>query len=132
MHKVYVHVCDKCGFTVETSGLWEFYRDSNGKFKSYGHPIPNSIEAEESGIYGLYGIYYCVDCGKNSQNIVFESKFPVFEKTALWNVRLEPISPYGDGFRPVCEHCGSKRIFLHPAKVPCPKCKEGYLKGREK
>lgn len=132
MHKDYVHTCNHCGFTIYTSGLWEFYRDSKGKFKSYGHPMPTSIEAEESGIHGLYGNYYCLDCQKNTESIVLESKFPVFEKSALWTVKVQPIPPYGKGYRPQCVHCGGKRIFLAPGNIPCPKCGEGILEGREK
>jgi hypothetical protein len=51
--------CDNCGYSVNTSGPWEFYRDSEGKRKPYGHPVPTSKEAEESGIHGLTGELYC-------------------------------------------------------------------------
>lgn len=40
-------VCDNCGYKVETSGPWDFYRDTEGKRKTYGHPKPYSREAKD-------------------------------------------------------------------------------------
>lgn len=133
MHRHYVHVCQSCGAEIQTSGLWEFYRDAKGNFKNYGHPVPESIEAEESGIYGLYGHYYCLDCHENTPSIVLESKVPVFEKTAIWQVKLDLLPPYGHHYRPGCIHCGSEKLLLAPRPhILCPRCQKGFLKGREK
>lgn len=32
--------CDSCGYTVETNGPHEFYRDAQGERERYGHPVP--------------------------------------------------------------------------------------------
>ena len=39
--------CERCGFTGETSGPHEFYRDDHGELRPYGHPHAVSIEAKE-------------------------------------------------------------------------------------
>jgi len=53
----YSHRCNKCGYSVSTSGPWEFYRDNKGERRHYGHPVPFSDEARKRGIHGLYGSY---------------------------------------------------------------------------
>jgi len=46
--------CERCGFTVETGGPHEFYRDDNGEFLPHGHPTVGSEEAEKKGVKGFY------------------------------------------------------------------------------
>ncbi len=61
----YQFICnnEKCDHTLTTSGPWEFYRDAEGKMKDYGHPVPFSDDAAESGVQGFYADMFCADCG---------------------------------------------------------------------
>lgn len=81
----YIHKCDKCGYTVHTSGPWEFYRDSNGERKEYGHPTPFSKEAELCGISGLSGELYCPKCDQVWDLVLVEYKSPIKEGFLVWS-----------------------------------------------
>lgn len=40
--------CSSCGYTVRTSGSWEFYRDESGQRKLYGHPRAGPMMTRKS------------------------------------------------------------------------------------
>ena len=55
-------ICNTCGYAIKTSGSWEFYRDSKGQHKPYGHPGAGSEEARNAGIKGFSTEAYCPTC----------------------------------------------------------------------
>jgi Zn finger protein HypA/HybF involved in hydrogenase expression len=127
----YGHTCDKCGFFVGTSGLWEFYRDRSGKRKPYGHPGPCSDEAAAAGIAGLSADLYCTSCGNVSELIVVEFKEPAPVSMAVWAGHCEAQDKYKEEGAVRCPHCGGQRMILESddeGDVPCPKCADGILK----
>ncbi|MFA5054556.1 MAG: hypothetical protein WC562_00035 [Dehalococcoidia bacterium] len=40
--------CSSCGYTVRTSGPWEFYRDESGQRQPYGHPRAGPMMTRKS------------------------------------------------------------------------------------
>jgi len=134
MGSIYIYKCDHCGYELETSGPWEFYRDEKDQMKPYGHPAPLSDEAAESGIYGLYGKMYCPVCKKVRKVILVEFKNPCRDPFDLWVERnCEPKEEYKGP--PRCPVCGSTELLLKPSlhrEIICPKCGKGAMKLEEK
>lgn len=129
----YIHKCDKCDFSVHTSGPWEFYRDDKGRRKAYGHPDPISEEAESNGIYGLSGNLYCPDCNKTFDLILVEFKKASMDGLSVWSNKCEPKDEYKQDDAVKCPDCGNKNLILEyneNMEVICPKCKEGKLVGK--
>ena len=128
----YVHKCDKCGYSISTSGPWEFYLDSTGKRKPYGHPTPISREAKKRGIYGLSGELYCVDCNMTFDLILVEFKKPSLDALSVWGGRCELKDEFNDEGAVKCPKCGGRNLILGPVEdgeITCPRCKEGELVG---
>ncbi len=128
----YSHKCDNCSYEVQTDGPWEFYRDKNGKRKPYGHPIPCSTEAEESGIAGLSGSLYCSKCDHVSEMILVEFKKPTNEKLHVWDGRLEPEDKYKKEGAVKCPKCGNTDLLFgenNEIEFKCPRCKKGKFKS---
>lgn len=132
----YIHKCTKCGYSVSTSGPWEFYRDSKGNRKPYGHPAPISKEAEKRGIYGLSGIVYCPNCDKVFDLVLVEFKEPSHDELHnsfyMWLGMYEPKDDFKKEGAVKCPECGSTNLILKPREdreVICPRCKEGKLRG---
>lgn len=146
----YSHKCNKCGYSVITSAEWEFYRDSEGKRKGYGHPIPASLEAAEAGIYGYDATVYCSNCDQTFNIILREYKKPYFEKKRgfLWTLyffdflprfmgRIRKTAELKDEYKKEgavkCPKCGNVKlvqseVFLNDIRIViCPRCKEGKL-----
>jgi hypothetical protein len=125
----YRHTCDRCSYTIDTSGPWEFYRDLLNQRKPYGHPGPMSQEAEERGVAGYYAIMYCLVCNQKVDVILQEFRPPVssgFEALA----RISD-SQYG-GNEARCPNCGVGDLVLGPredAIVVCPQCRKGTMVG---
>lgn len=130
----YVHKCNKCGYSVSTSGPWEFYRDSKGKRKPYGHPVPMSEEARQRGIYGLSGELYCPNCDEVFDLILVEFKEPSQDSLSVWGGMCEPIDEFKDEEGAVkCPKCGNRNLILGPMEdreATCPRCKYGKLVGK--
>lgn len=128
----YTHRCNDCGYAVETSGPWEFYRSDDGSIKQYGHPGPASEEAKRSGVYGLRGQVYCIDCGGVDDVVLVEFKQPCKWPESVW-LRLisnpELCEPYKTGELPVCPGCGGNRLMLGETlgEQQCPRCTTGRL-----
>ncbi len=129
----YVHKCDRCGHSVETSGPWEFYRDAEGKIKEYGHPGPVSREAEDAGVYGFTAILYCPTCDKTFEAVLVEFKEPCKFVPGAWTGRCEPKEEFTRPNAVKCSQCGKVDLLLGPAKEnppTCPRCKQGKLVGQ--
>ena len=109
----YVHECDQCGYSIHTSGPWEFYRDSEGNRKPYGHPKPSSEEARRRGIWGFSAILYCPKCDKTYDIVLNEFRFK--EEKAV-----------------KCPECGSTSLLCAACGdtgITCPRCGKGNLVG---
>jgi DNA-directed RNA polymerase subunit M/transcription elongation factor TFIIS len=128
----YVHKCNECGYSVSTSGPWEFYRDSKGKRKPYGHPVPMSEEARQRGIYGLSGALYCPNCDEVFDLILVEFKKPSQDSLSVWGGMCEPKDEFKDEGAVKCPKCDNRNLILGPMEdreVTCPRCKEGKMVG---
>jgi len=133
MGSAYFHKCTNCGYSVRTSGLWEFYRDKEGNKKPYGHPGPVSKEAEKRGIYGFSANVYCPKCDEVFDLIVVEFEKPIkgieaglFAWLGKWEPKEEFLKEGGLG----CPKCSNHKLILGPRediRVMCPRCKEGKL-----
>ena len=126
------HKCDKCGYSVFTSGPWEFYRDSKGNRKPYGHPVPTSEEAKQRGIYGLSGELYCPRCDKTFDLILVEFTRSSRDSLSVWVGRCELRDEFKQEAAVKCPYCDSTYMILGAAEgveVVCPRCKEGKLLG---
>lgn len=124
----YVHTCDSCGYSVSTSGPWEFYRDSAGRRKPYGHPVPTSEEAKERGIYGLSALVYCFDCDETFDVILIEYKNGSYDALSVWGGLRE----YRGEGTVRCPKCDGRNLVLGPnqdREIACPRCREGKLIG---
>ena len=123
--------CSKCGYSVSTSGPWEFYRNWRGKKKPYGHPVPISWWARRRGIYGLLEILYCPHCDETFDVIVSEFKKPIKNGSSPWGDEHELKDEFKDKV-PQCPKCGHSDMMLVPGEndeITCPRCKEGILEG---
>jgi len=132
MGAAWVHKCDKCNYSVHTSGPWEFYRDNEGKRKFYGHPVVASEEAEQRGIYGLSCDLYCLNCDETFDLIQVEFKKPSFDSLSVWVGKCEPKDKYKVEDAVRCPKCDGIDLMLLPVKdreITCPRCKEGKLVG---
>jgi hypothetical protein len=129
--------CNSCGFSFVTSGPWEFYRDSQGTRRPYGHPGPASEEARQRGIYGLVGKFYCSECGKTYSVILVEFKKPFQGNKSIWPGKheageCEPKDEYQGENAVKCPKCAYTKMILEPhndQKILCPKCKRDHLEG---
>lgn len=130
MGATYTHRCDHCGYTVITSGPWEFYRDSSGARHFYGSPAPISEEAKTSGISGLSGQVYCTTCDKVYDLVLIELKTPTHHPWVIWIVTAEP-DDYKQNGVVTCPECGNTNLALSPQNdLPCPRCGEGHMNGQ--
>ncbi len=127
----YEYTCDNCGRHISTSGPWEFYRNDEGKIKSYGHPGPWSEEAKNHDIAGLMGSLYCIQCDRVFHNVVMvEFKTPSLDSLSVWWGRNEPQDIYKDKGSVKCPKCGNTSLILEiEDEIVCPRCKKGKLIG---
>ncbi len=137
MGTIFEHTCNWCCYDFETSGLWEFYRDEDGRIQPYGHPVAASREALERGVYGLRGKVYCRTCDA-VVDVVFEEykrphKAPDSESPSVWLSFPEPLDEYKTGELPACPSCGGKDLVLgdepHVGLI-CPRCQSGHIVAR--
>jgi hypothetical protein len=128
----YTYRCYACGYEVSTSGPWEFYRDEQGRRKSYGHPVPCSEEAAQRGVYGLSGLFYCPACDGVFDLVLVEFKQPVKEGS-VWLGAGEPKDEYRKPGAVKCPKCAGTDLLLGAEQgrvVPCPRCKRGRLAAK--
>jgi len=128
----YIHKCNNCGYSVSTSGPWEFYRGKSGRRKLYGHPSSVSTEAKQYGIAGLSGKLYCIVCDKVLDLILVEFEHPSKESMDVWSGRCKPMSKYELPESVKCRKCGNTELLLEPfdnSNISCPRCNKGQLVG---
>lgn len=128
----FVHQCDNCGYSVSTSGPWEFYRDNNGNLKPFGYPGPMCEEAEQRGIYGLYAELYCPSCDEVRTVVLFEAEKPSNPASSANGSMPAPRNEFKRRHAPRCPECGNTHLLFTPAtkEVICPRCKKGKLVGK--
>lgn len=119
----YEYICDTCGYKVETSGPWEFYRDTEGQRKPYGHPVPMSQEAEEAGIKGFSINAYCPQCDRVRDVILVE-----FETPRDYHAAWAGCGRLPDDHQLTCGICGGRLCEYLPGKLSCPRCQKGTFK----
>lgn len=121
--------CTACGYKIETSGPWEFYRDKRGIRKPYGHPTPISREAKRRGIYGLSASMYCPACDTVADSILVEFEAPEKDSLAIWSGRARVKQQYEHG-EPTCMQCGGILYLVLPEdEITCPRCNKGIFEG---
>ena len=124
--------CNNCDLSVHTYGPWEFYRNSKGVLRHYGHPTPNSKTARKAGIYGLAGNYFCLSCGKLVEVILVEFKTPCYDAAKAWSGDIEPKDEYKNVRNSNCPNCGGEKVVQSipdDDEINCPKCKIGIIKS---
>jgi hypothetical protein len=126
----YRHTCDKWGYSVSTTGPYEFYRDRFGQRKVYGHPHAISEEARERGIAGFAAKMFCTSCDEVVDVILQDFPTTLDRPLDAWlgasNTRLQ-------GAQARCPDCGSPELLLggrDDAIVACPRCQRGNLVGK--
>ena len=137
MGTVFEHRCTACDYGFETSGLWEFYRDEDGRIQPYGHPVAASREARERGVYGLRGWVYCPTCDAVADVVLEEyktpHKTPDLDSPSVWLTFPdfpERLDEYKTGELPACPTCGGRHLVLGdepPVGLLCPRCRKGRL-----
>lgn len=128
----YTYKCDNCGYSVSTSGPWEFYRDSKGNRKPYGHPVPTCEEAKERGIYGFSADVYCPKCDRIFDVVLVEFTAPTRDYFLAWGGWGEMEAVFGQKGSLECPECHAANLIWDTKtarEVACPRCREGMLKG---
>jgi len=126
------YICSKCGYSIVTSGPWEFYRDRLGNRRPAGHPVPLFC-LEGPGIFGLSGEVYCPTCDEVFDVVLVEFKEPTLDTYAVWSGQCEPTEEFKKKDAVRCPQCGNPHLILGPdeeTKTRCPRCQNGVLKGR--
>jgi hypothetical protein len=126
----YLYTCSGCGFSITTSGPWEFVRGSTGEFKYYR----GSGEVGDNGIDGLSGTVYCTVCRKVYDIIVAEFDHPVHTDYSLWSLWSDPGNSFLKDNNVKCSVCGSTGLVMEPdenIQIDCPHCR-GKLEGKVK
>lgn len=127
--------CDRCGYSVSTSGPWEFYRDATGIMRLHTYPDPPCREAQEHNIYGCSARLHCLDCDEPFDLVLFEFEKPCSRQgiyDALDQLEAE-LKTEGKlrGAEPIeCPKCHGMNLIPGPpdgGQQTCPRCKEGKL-----
>lgn len=131
MGSKYTYQCDQCDYIINTSGPWEFYRDTAGRMRPYGHPVPRSETARKRGIKGLRAEMYCVHCDKTYKIILYEkSRREMRVFSDIWSLWRQAKGSNAE--REVkCPGCGRDDMLLklgNIREVFCPRCKRGQFR----
>jgi len=127
----YLYTCSICGFSMTTSGPWEFVRGNAGEFKYYR----GSGELGSGGINGLSGSVYCPECCKVYDMILAEFEHPVHTDFSLWSLWADPGNNFLKQNNVKCSICGGSGLVMEPdeeIKLDCPQCSQGILEGKVK
>ena len=120
--------CNHCGYKVSTSSPHEFYRDSEGNRKIYGHPVPFSEEAMHYGVKGLSMMSYCPKCDAVRDVVMVEFDGPTGVLDAFKS-GLDVMRAYesiGGLASAVCPECQT-RLLDNLISLECPRCKKGVF-----
>ena len=131
MGAAYRHTCEACGYSVQTSGPWEFYRDAGGARHDYGHPVPVSREAARAGLAGLSASLWCPHCDRVHDLVVVEFEAPAARGFEVWSGTARPKEEYRREDAVRCPDCGALDLVLGepPAPLACPHCGGGMRSG---
>ncbi len=124
----YIHVCYECGYSVFTSGPWEFSRVSD-------EPRYNIEKDEFKGIDGLSGNVYCPECDKVYDIILIEYEKPVHTNFQAWSNWSNPGADFLKEHAIKCPICSNSDLIMEPNELvhtPCPHCHKGFLNGEIK
>jgi len=103
----------------------EFYRDTSGVRKPYGHPGPASEEAAERGIWGFSSIGYCPRCDITEDFILEEFERP-WKRFSDRDARRK----YQLNHEPRCSNCGGRLYEVLPeGEITCPRCNKGVFEA---
>ena len=121
------HRCDTCGYTFDTSGSHEFYRDKAGRLVDFGHPLPSSREAAKAGVAGFYGRMWCLQHDVNVEVIIQEFRNPVDRFAGIWTPGKHPEKHVIIA----CPSCGDDEPVMGDRPfgpgIRCPKCIGGSI-----
>lgn len=123
----YSFACHSCGYSVKTSGPWEYYRDAGGRVRPYGHPVPASVEAARAGIWGLVGHVFCPSCRGAKEVILQEFARPAYRSIEVWGGRAEVRPEYRE--EPTCPDCSGPVYLGNLEGQACPVCRKGNFRG---
>jgi rubrerythrin len=119
----FIWKCDKCGYSIRTAGLFEFYIDEFGLRQRYGH-LSRSAKAKQAGVMGFSVEWYCPTCRSVRDVVVMEfndsQKGPLPALMAYYD---RPETEHEE-FEAVCDKCGSKLTDEIESEI-CPKCNKG-------
>lgn len=118
----YYFSCFACGYSVETSGPYKFFVDSNNLRQPYPTPPPKLADGRERGFDGLYAQMYCTLCDEPTTAVVSQFYAPVTQ-AQLDAGEADPM-PVSD---PACGSCGNKRLLYAEGHIDCPRCPDGQL-----
>ena len=123
------HRCDTCGYTFDTSGSHEFYRDKDGWLADFGHPLPSSPEAAEAGVAGFYGRMWCLQHDVNVEVVMREFCEPVDRFAGIWTSGKHPEKHVIIA----CPICGDVEPVMGDRpfgpEIQCPKCVGGAIES---
>ena len=120
-----IWTCTQCGYSIRTSGVWEYYIDKHGRPQRYGHPYPNSRAAKKSGVKGFTQEGYCPSCRDVRDVIVAKFASPL-------NGSLEALLAFDNPdikhqeFPPICDKCNIP-LKDNLEGDSCPKCNIGHF-----
>jgi rubrerythrin len=121
----FIWKCNKCGYSIRTSALWEFYIDEFGLRQKYGHPFPTSRAAKNAGVRGFAVEWYCTACKSVRDVSVIE-----FDKAQPGSLGALGAYMFTDvpheEFEPICDKCSGKLTDDIEGKI-CPKCNVGHF-----
>ena len=119
----FIWKCNKCEYSVTTSGLYFYYVDKLGKRQRYGH-LGRSEKAKESGINGFTVEWYCSKCQSLREAVVLQFDHPQNGPIAAFMEYWNNLKSENKDFEIVCDKCGSQ-LFNDLNDLSCPKCGKG-------
>jgi Zn finger protein HypA/HybF involved in hydrogenase expression len=122
----FIWKCNKCEYSVTTSGLYFYFVDKTGLRKRYGH-LGRSEEAKESGISGFTVEWYCSKCHSLREAVVLQFDHPQNGPVAAFMEYWNNLKSENKDFEIVCPKCGAE-LFDDLKGFPCPKCEKGKFK----
>ena len=129
----YLYICCSCGYSIATSGPWEFYQDTTGQHQLLNHNTYSPTEYESCGIKGLSANMYCSVCDKVYEIILIQLDHTAHTDFELWSAWCDPRVNLANDHSITCPTCDNAEMLLEPNEkriVTCPHCKKGILYGK--